>query len=156
MKSTTDLARPFVDAAKDVFNSFNIETRTGISVLIDKQAENVCDLSGIIGLSGDAVGAVVVSMEGEVAKLITQKALSKDDVSKEEIDDAIGEIVNMIAGNAKEGLEEYRIVISLPTMVGGKNHTISWRTDGNKIISISFRMEGGKTFYLLLALEASR
>jgi chemotaxis protein CheX len=74
----------------------------------------------------------------------------------DEVIDAIGEIINIIAGNAKRGLEEsFRLVISLPTIIQGSNHAIQWPNDQARIICIPFKIFDDETFILSVAIEAS-
>jgi chemotaxis protein CheX len=73
----------------------------------------------------------------------------------DEVLDAIGEIVNIIAGNAKKGLEEaFHLVISLPTIVQGKEHTVKWPNSQTRIICIPFNLFEKDTFTLLIAIES--
>jgi chemotaxis protein CheX len=41
------------------------------------------------------------------------------------VSDAIGEIANIIAGNAKQHLTQFNLSISLPKVIMGKDHTIA-------------------------------
>jgi len=70
--------------------------------------------------------------------------------------DAVGELINIIAGNVKQELEEsYRLVISLPTIVKGKEHTINWPDNRARVICIPFTTSVGRDkFILSVALEA--
>jgi chemotaxis protein CheX len=73
----------------------------------------------------------------------------------DEVLDAIGEIVNIIAGNAKQGLEEaFRLVISLPTIVQGKEHLVRWPNSQARIICIPFKIYDNDIFNLAVAIEA--
>jgi CheY-specific phosphatase CheX len=68
----------------------------------------------------EARGVVVLSFYDEMAIGITERLTGKvirnftDDVV-----DAVGELVNIIAGNAKAGLEDYKLMISLPSIIQG-------------------------------------
>jgi chemotaxis protein CheX len=42
-----------------------------------------------------------------------------------EVADAIGEIANIIAGNAKQHLTQYNLSISLPKVIMGKDHKVA-------------------------------
>ena len=72
----------------------------------------------------------------------------------DEVVDAIGEIINIIAGNAKRGLEEsFRLVISLPTIVRGPGHTIMWPNEQARIICIPFKIFETESFCLSVAID---
>jgi chemotaxis protein CheX len=79
------------------------------------------DISGVIGLTGELLGSVALSFPEDTAlKALTAfigvpiTSLDSDSM------DAIGELVNIIAGYAKKFIEEYKTVISLPTVIKGK------------------------------------
>jgi chemotaxis protein CheX len=75
--------------------------------------------------------------------------------------DAVGEIVNIIAGNAKKNLEEsFALVISLPTIIKGVDHVVAWPSgEEARIICIPFKLLPSSmtedTFYLSVAIEAA-
>jgi chemotaxis protein CheX len=148
--------KPFVDVCMGVFKEFVGYTIVpGRAFFIDKNTPRDWDVSGIIGLTGEARGAVVISMQTELALKMTGILTGKEHRSlDDETVDAIGEIVNIIAGNAKRELEEsFRLVISLPTIVKGKNHTIQWPVSQVRIICIPFTLEE-HTFDLSVAIES--
>ena len=101
------------------------------------------DVSGIIGLSGKAKGTVVLSLT-ENAALRAAGAMLGEPVEEVNVDvtDAVGELVNMIAGGAKAQLEHLAMGVSLPTVVTGKGHVIEFPMDA-KPICIPFGCEWG-------------
>jgi chemotaxis protein CheX len=150
--------KPFVDVCFNVFKDFIGYTITpGRAFFIDKNMAHDWDISGIIGLTGEARGAVVVSMQTALALKITGSLTGAEHTTlDDETVDAIGEIVNIIAGNAKRELEEsFRLIISLPTIVTGENHLIKWPVSQVRIISIPFSVEDD-TFYLSVAIESAK
>lgn len=83
------------------------------------------DISGIIGLSGKIIGTVAMSFPEASALAICNKFMGADlREMNAEILDAVGELVNIVAGNAKKGLSEFDIEISLPSVIVGRNHRI--------------------------------
>lgn len=83
------------------------------------------EISGVIGLSGHAMGLVVLSLSKSVAlqaastMLMTTATEIDDDVI-----DAVGELANVVAGGAKAQLEEYHLSVSLPSVVTGDGHAV--------------------------------
>ena len=59
-----------------------------------------------------------------------------------EVLDGVGEMVNIIAGNAKKDLSEFRIMISLPGVITGNDYQIKWPS-GVPVISIPFESDLG-------------
>jgi chemotaxis protein CheX len=43
----------------------------------------------------------------------------------DEVTDGIGELVNIVAGNAKQYLTQFNLSISLPKVVVGRNHSVA-------------------------------
>ena len=147
---------PFIDVAKNTFINFlGTELRVGRPYLKKSDAVNEWDISGVISLSGEVRGAVVISMKNPLATRLTGMLTGENHKSTDEdVIDAIGEIINIIAGNAKKGLEEaYRLIISLPTIVEGPGHHIDWPSKQARIICIPFSIFESETFNLLVAIE---
>lgn len=150
--------QPFVDVCVNVFREFiGAELETERPHFIDKSDIHEWDVSAVIGLTGEARGAVVISMKANLAcKLTGMLTGAEHTAMDDEVIDAIGEIINIIAGNAKRGLEEsFKLVISLPTIVRGTNHAIQWPNDQARIICIPFKIFEEETFCLSVAIEAS-
>jgi chemotaxis protein CheX len=159
--------QPFIDVTVNVFRDFvGCELTAGRPFFVTAAAENAAegagnehwdwDISGIIGLTGEARGAVVISMKRDLAATLTARITGQDAPSSNaEIIDAVGELVNIIAGNAKRGLEEsFHLIISLPTIVEGKGHLVKWPEDQVRIISIPFTLLETHRFCLSVAIES--
>jgi chemotaxis protein CheX len=151
--------QPFVDVCLNVFKEFlGTDLKAERPFFAEKDAASDWDISAVIGLTGEARGAVVISMKKGLAIRITDVLTgSKHTALDDDVVDAIGEIVNIIAGNAKKGLEEaFRLVISLPTIVEGKEHTIKWPNSQARIMCIPFTIFENDSFTLSVAIESAR
>jgi chemotaxis protein CheX len=149
--------QPFINVCVNVFREFlGSELKAGRPYFSEKNAVNEWDISAVIGLTGEARGAVVVSMKHELAMKLTDTLTgSKHTHLDDEVVDAIGEIVNIIAGNAKKELEEtFRLVISLPTIIEGKEHSIKWPNSQARIMCIPFDIFETDIFNLSVAIES--
>jgi len=88
------------------------------------------DVSGIIGLSGDAEGSVVLSFPMTTAQRVVSLMTGVEVTeANEDLCDAVGELVNMIAGGTKAQLQGRNISISCPSVVVGANHAVYGRKD---------------------------
>lgn len=116
---------PFILSNLETFvKMVGVEVKPGKPVL-KQDARLDYDISGIIGLSGKVIGTVSLSFPEATALAVCNKFMSADlKVMNAEILDAVGELINIVAGNAKKGLTEFNIEISLPSVVVGKNHRI--------------------------------
>jgi chemotaxis protein CheX len=91
--------------------------------------EPAYDVSGIIGFSGEIVGSVVVSFQGDcAAKLVEAFAGSPFQIGSADFADAVGELANMIAGAAKKELGAAS-GITCPNVIIGHGHTIARLSD---------------------------
>jgi chemotaxis protein CheX len=86
-------------------------------------------LSGTITLSGASEGQVCLSLPRKSAYNLVSKMLNMDEseINDEILMDAVGEMANIVAGNAKTKLAatKYKFSISVPTIVMGENHRTS-------------------------------
>jgi chemotaxis protein CheX len=149
--------QPFINVSKNVFkNLLNVDIDAGRPHFSDEASYPNWDISGIIWLTGEAHGAVVISMKKDLAIELTQILTEKDHNDfDDEVVDSVGEIVNIIAGNVKHDLENsFRLVISLPTVINGDNNTIQWPRIDARIICIPFNIFNDKRFYISVAIEA--
>ena len=138
--------KPFVVAAKNIFETM-IEVPFNLGKPTLKKGSDVPphEISGIIGVSGNVSGSVVISLTHEIAFYLVS-ALIGEEVTELDDDcrDAIGEIANMIAGNAKTDFPSNDNSISVPSVVVGK-HEVSYPT-GVPVITIPCILDKGEMF----------
>jgi len=83
------------------------------------------DASAVIGFSGDATGCVVLCFPMhtavKAASIFAGIEMTKD---HEDFGDALGELANIVAGQAKAKLAGLNISISLPNVIIGKEHAV--------------------------------
>ena len=106
---------PFIGAIKNVFNTM-LDTEILISKpRLRESDESPADVSAAIGFTGQALGRVTMRFPLNTginaASKFSDAEISQDDP---EFADALGELANMVAGQAKSKLEGYDISISLP------------------------------------------
>ena len=138
-----EFINPFIIAV-----SKTLETMVGCKVVreppqIKKGKSALYPVSGIIGLSGVIVGTVVLTMSEALALRCASAMLMED--YKEfgpDVFDAIGELTNVIAGNAKAQLEEYKLSLSLPNVIYGKDAELRF-PERCQPISIPFQTDHG-------------
>ena len=126
---------PFIKAVKKLFNTMiDVPFKLGTPSL-KKGSIPEYEISSIIGLSGTVTGCVVINLSREIALQLVS-ALIGEEVSELDDDctDAIGEIANIIAGNAKTNFPSEGTSISVPSVVIGK-HKVSYPS-GLPIIAI--------------------
>jgi len=120
---------PAMNSVKAVF-----ETMVKVAVQIERPTIKATpgvsyDVSGIIGLSGDLTGSIVLSFPtASATKLVSAFAGCELDPKSPEFPDAVGELANMIAGGAKKAFG-FRANISTPNVVIGAGHKIARLSD---------------------------
>jgi len=149
--------QPFIEGTEEVFRDLcNTEIKPSRPFFVSKdEFETIWDISGIIGLSGEANGAVALSIKENTAFRLTNILTGKEHSAIDHVvTDAIGEIVNIIAGNVKNIFEKkHRIKISMPSIIKGKAHTIVWPSEKARIICIPFSIFENQEFCLSVAVE---
>ncbi len=95
------------------------------------------DISGIIGLTGSVKGSLALSFSEVCILRIVSNMLGEEITTmNHDINDAVGEITNMVSGVARKILESggLNITAAIPTVVAGKNHSILHVMGGPSII----------------------
>jgi chemotaxis protein CheX len=149
-----ELVNPFISSTISVF-----ETMVGLKVtkgdLYIKSDERLFyDVSGAIGVVGDFIGFVSVSFSENVALEVASKFLGEEVTELDnEAGDAIGELINMIAGSTKKHFSDKgkRFSISVPNVIVGKGHTIQ-RPANLICIGVKFHLNDS-IFVLEVALK---
>ena len=134
---------PFLRSLVSTFSTMlDCEARRGEMVL-SSDSGRLYPVSGVIGLSGKAVGTVVINLSEEVALKAASAMLMMEMTSlDDDVIDAVGELANMVAGQAKAELEEYELSVSLPNVITGENHEIRFPSDISTI-SVPFDTDFG-------------
>jgi chemotaxis protein CheX len=123
--------------------------------MLNREQDFEYDISGVIGLSGAIKGAVILSMKKDVATKLTGKLTGAEHTEIDhDVADALGEIVNIISGNIKKDVREGdNIKISLPTVIRGSEHYLSWPSKRVRTLCIPFDIFDSDTIHLLVAFE---
>ena len=82
------------------------------------------DVTGMIGLAGEAAASLSLHCSTEQARTFAARLLGMEpdcEVCEEDVRDAIGEVVNMIAGDIKTALaSEHQLNLALPSVLIGE------------------------------------
>ncbi len=146
-KLDVNFINPFLDATISVLEvQTQTKAKAGTPHLKKEEEKLMGDISGVIGLVADAfTGTVVISFpEATFLKLISRMLGEEFTSITPEIKDGAGELTNIIFGQAKIDLNKkgYGIKTALPSVVTGKDHTVSDFSKGPKII-IPFECDVG-------------
>jgi chemotaxis protein CheX len=137
---------PFIVGAKHVF-------RTMLDIeLIDRApfpkttTRSTADVTGVMGFTGDRRGTMSFSMSTEGALVVYEKLMGEEVNSlSPEVADAMGELTNIISGQARKELEKesLHLLAHVPLIFIGKNVEVSLVTKGTIMtIPFSFTVDG--------------
>jgi chemotaxis protein CheX len=140
------LINPFIEATLNVLETMaSTKAKAGKPYLKKDQVARG-DVSGIMGLTGESKGTISVSFtEKSILPIVSNMLGEEMKDMNEEINDAVGEITNMISGQARQKLADLgrALKAAIPTVITGKNHTIKHMTT-YPIIAIPFNTDNGE------------
>jgi chemotaxis protein CheX len=136
---------PFLEGAKNVLGTMaQVELTPGKPYI--KNGEEACgDVTAILGLSGQVNGSLSVSFSYELIRAVLEKMLGEEiDEINSDVKDAVGELTNMISGDARRLLSQQGLNLKagIPTVISGQNHTVKHITKG-RVIAIPFHAGAG-------------
>lgn len=146
----TEFVNPFLTATVHVLKvQAQIDARAGKVSVKKATDQSSGDVSGVIGIVSDSFdGSVVISFpEATFLKIMSNMLGETYTEMNREIIDGAGELTNMIFGQAKIVLNDkgYGIKTAIPTVISGKNHTLSAMTKG-PIVVVPFESQAGNFF----------
>jgi len=149
-----DISKKIIEATIEIFS-----TMVMMDITVDdedvKDSGKLHDaITGMIGLAGTHKGVLAIHIPHVVAIAITGSFLGMEvDGINEDVEDAVGELANMLGGNVKAVLVENGrdIDLSLPSTISGASYQFQSSKDVEKSL-IRFRTESG-SFLVELQLE---
>ncbi|MBN1628007.1 MAG: chemotaxis protein CheX [Deltaproteobacteria bacterium] len=137
---------PFIESTIHVLQTMSSITARVGKPYLKKDEVAKGDVSGIIGLAGDVKGSISVSFrESCILPIVSNMFGERLTELNDEVKDAVGEISNMISGQARQKLELIgrNLQAAIPIVIMGRDHTISHITK-DKIVAIPFMTDNGE------------
>lgn len=153
-KISAEYITPFVDATVAAFATMADLAVENTEISIKDDAHATFDISGIIGLAGEVIGSVVLSFPRSTACKAVSRFLDTRKVTLDpEVQDAVGELTNIVAGGAKRELSTQGagFKIGIPSVVVGQGHAVV-RPKNIPTICVHFNSEEGE-FVLEVCLK---
>jgi chemotaxis protein CheX len=154
----TKLINPYISSVLDLMTTMagmHVERK---DLFLKKNYRLFGDISGIMNFSGRIEGSVTVSFTEELAKDVIAKimGISASDISDDDLRDGVGELINIISGNAKAALSEteFSHEIALPAVIRGMGHEIR-HSDGAPCMVVLFEAEK-KPFAVLVSMAVKK
>lgn len=120
----------------------------------DSMASLTDSITGVIGLAGTHKGVLAIHFPNTVAMAITGSFLGMDvEEVNEDVEDAVGELANMLGGSVKSILSDKGrdIDLSLPTVISGASYDFQPTREVERLV-IPFHCDAGE-FAVELELE---
>ncbi|KAA0889733.1 chemotaxis protein CheX [Oryzomonas rubra] len=126
------LARYVIDATKDVFSTMVMMDPADDYPLKDPIHRFQCSITGMVGFAGIYSGVISIHCPVALALQITSSMLGMEcEEVNEDLNDAIGEIANMLGGSVKQVLSKggMDVKLSIPTVISGEDYTVNSLSD---------------------------
>ena len=148
IESYIKFSKPFIDALKDTFKVMLSTEITPHSPKMKNDNHARGEITAIIGMNGtverngkleDFNGLIALSFTKDVyLKIASAMMMQEFEDYCEDMEDTGSEIANIVMGNAKKVLatQGYKIGMSTPTRIKGKDHEIKYPT-GTTVIETS-------------------
>lgn len=138
-----EYVNPFLNGTVNVLKTMAFVDPKPGKPYVKQDKKAVGDISGVIGLTGSTKGAVVVSFSRECAMKVVSSMMGEQYTDlTDEVRDAVGEITNMVSGDARRSLAELgaNFEAGIPTVVVGKGHEITSMGKG-PCLAIPFKVD---------------
>jgi chemotaxis protein CheX len=148
------MINPFINATLNVLETMAFVKAGAGKPYLKKDNNAQGDVSGVIGFTGEANGTVYVTFDEPcILKIVSNMFGEEMTEINDEITDAVGELTNMISGQARKELEELGKIYdgAIPSVITGKNHKLVPMTKGPRV-AIPFKTDFGN-FIIEVSLE---
>ncbi|MBA2882672.1 chemotaxis protein CheX [Desulfosalsimonas propionicica] len=123
-----NFAEKIVDVTQEIFETMIMVDVTAGEPLSEHKSRFQCSLSAMVGFAGFKQGNLTLHAPDAVARGLTQDFLGMEVESiNEDVEDAMGELANMLAGSLKPFIssENGKVELSLPSVVHGEEYTLT-------------------------------
>src|SRR5690242_5945282 len=131
------LAGYVINATKEVFDTMVMMTLEDSYPLSEPVTSFHCSVTGMVGLAGTYTGILSIHCPQPLALRITSNMLGMDvEEVGDDVNDALGEIANMLGGYVKQILSKggLDINLSIPTVIAGEDYTINSMSETDCVI----------------------
>lgn len=126
-----------IEATREVFSTMVMMEVTDEFPLKEPVSRFKCSITGMVGFAGTYSGVISIHCPVALALKITSNMLGIDcDDVNEDLNDAIGEIANMLGGSVKQNLSKggLDVKLSIPTVISGEDYTVNSLSDNDCVV----------------------
>ena len=123
-----EFINPFIESTLKSLEMMAQITASRSNLALKEDLITTYDISSIVSLAGEVEGSIIVSMPSQLACKVSSNLLMEECAELDEnVQDAIGEMGNIIVGDARRALVAMgkNVTISIPNIVLGKGHMIA-------------------------------
>ncbi len=150
-----ELLEKIIESTREIFLSMIMMEVVASSELITESSIHEDSITGLIGLAGTHKGVLAIHMPNKVAIAVTSSFLGMEvEEINEDVEDAIGELANILGGNVKAFLSENGrdISLSLPSTITGEKYNFQMASEDDERTIVCFESESGR-FHIELQIE---
>lgn len=132
-----------IDATRDVFATMVMMEVTDNFPMKEPVSRFKCSITGMVGFAGTYSGVISIHCPVALALKVTSNMLGIEcDEVNDDLNDAIGEIANMLGGSVKQVLSKggLDVKLSIPTVISGEDYTVNSLSDSDCVV-IPFSVE---------------
>jgi len=140
------LAGYIIGATQEVFTTMIMMDPKDEFPMREPVSRFKCSITGMVGFAGTYSGVISIHCPVSLAMKITSNMLGMEcDEVNDDLNDAIGEIANMLGGSVKQVLSKggLDVKLSIPTVISGEDYTVNSLSDSDCVV-IPFIAEGQK------------
>ena len=144
--SEEQLAAYVIEATREVFSTMVMMDPTDDYPLKEPVKRFKCSITGMVGFAGIYSGVISIHCPVALALKITSNMLGMEcEEVNEDLNDAIGEIANMLGGNVKQVLSKggLDVKLSIPTVIAGEDYTVNSLSDSDCVV-IPFHVDDNR------------
>jgi chemotaxis protein CheX len=153
------LIKPFLEAVVNVLKTMaGTDPKPGSPFLKQRPELSQGDVTAVLGLTGSVKGSVAVSFtEAAILQTVTNMFGEQVNEISPEVEDAVGELCNVICGDARRTLESqgYHLQAAIPTVISGKGHRISHSVPEPTLV-MPFTIDRDATFFVEVCFESDQ
>lgn len=155
MNLKAEFINPFLEATVSVIKTMTALEPTPGKSFIKKISSSTGDISGIVGITGEAEGSISITFQKNCILDIISKMLGEEQKEiHDDIKDAVGELTHMISGDSRRRLQMigHTFQGAIPSVVSGAGHEVRHISKG-PILSIPFTIKAGEGFTVEVCLK---
>lgn len=135
--SEEELASYVIEATREVFSTMVMMDPKDDYPLEEPVNRFQCSITGMVGFAGTYSGVISIHCPVALALKMTSNMLGMEcDEVNDDLNDAIGEIANMLGGNVKQVLSKggLDVKLSIPTVIAGEDYTVNSLSDSDCVV----------------------